>query len=480
MQKKMFIFLVFLLIIIVGVFYFDYLHLNKIEMEMLGNQITNFSIWDTWDDPGVVVLDNGKDISSKVEIKSDVDYKKVGTYTVKYTVNSFLLSKSITREVRITEAEKLVDFVFSLEGDTNYYLMNGNEYNEPGIIAIDAVDGDIRNKVEKESNLDVNENGTYQIKYAVKNSAGVTKKLTRNVIVYSFLVNKSLKTTEITSENEILLDIVDDNYNYAILPNGDKTTNRNINYVVTENGGYSFKIYDKNNNMLDYIVDITNIEEYDPIPRSYNYYSFKASDGRSHKYWLYIPEDQTGKEKFPLLVYLHGDGSKTNNIKDVNKYAFPKFIDSGMDFPYMMVTPQCSNETNFTSDSKMLMLRELIDYLVKNYNVDEERIIISGGSSGASGAFKMASTHKNLFSCLVIGSGVFFAAKAEDLTHLPIWLLHGELDKRVDEVQNLYNKINSLGGNAKLTIIPNGHHDITETVFKDPDLTDWMIKQKRK
>ena len=59
----------------------------------------------------------------------------------------------------------------------------GDAYEEPGYSAIDAVEGDLTNKVKINSNLDTSKQGTYRIIYSVTNSDGVTTSETRTIIV---------------------------------------------------------------------------------------------------------------------------------------------------------------------------------------------------------------------------------------------------------------------------------------------------------
>ncbi|MBQ1844738.1 MAG: prolyl oligopeptidase family serine peptidase, partial [Desulfovibrio sp.] len=80
----------------------------------------------------------------------------------------------------------------------------------------------------------------------------------------------------------------------------------------------------------------------------------------------------------------------------------------------------------FSSDREMARNAELIKYISDNYNIDTDRVIISGGSSGAGGAYGMVAHYGNLFSCAVIGSGITYGMNPEELTNLPIWVLHGK------------------------------------------------------
>jgi len=213
--------------------------------------------------------------------------------------------------------------------------------------------------------------------------------------------------------------------------------------------------------------------------RSYTKRALILPNGERYHFWLYEPEN----EKFadlPLLIYFAGSGSRSN-LDSVNYYAYPAFIKDGADFPFYMVAPFVNYSDDFDTDSRIEKTKMLIDYLVKSYPIDKNRIIVSGGSAGARGAYRMASIYKDLFSCMVIGSGVVNKLDDANLTHLPIWFLHGKKDNIIPyySIQNHVDNINALGGNAKITVYPNSGHEVTETAFREQEVIDWMISQKK-
>ena len=548
-----------LILVTLGLIY--YFNLSTIEnrtFKLNGSNEISFNIGDKWEDPGFIYQDNDKDLSSEVKVESNVDTNKVGNYEIVYYIKVGFVSSSLNRKVNVLDTNANSNFYFFLKGTPNQYLLHGEEYKDPGCEAIDKVDGNISSKVIKTGSVNNTVDGTYEIKYQITNSNGVTKEKTRKVIVYSFNFNGSIKYDEMVKENEIIIDISEDNYQYTLLPSGEKTTTKHIVYKVNKNGTYIFNIYDSHNAVFKYEAVVSNIDVDKPsgtcemvlndkgatitvdakdngaikgyiyqygskktelmtdnkltintmdnkssvtiydqadnmvtitckvtdkstiVKRSYESKVFTTSGGKKYEYWFYTPK-HSKREKLPLLIYFHGDGGR-KSMKDVNSYAYPSFISSGMDFPFYMVAPHVDSTDDFGTDARMEKTYELIKYIMANYDVDTTRIIVSGGSSGARGAYRMASKYKNLFSCMVIGSGITYQLYEEGLTHLPIWFFHGEKDGAISykDMERHVNKINELGGNAKITIIKGGGHDITETVLKRDDLINWMVSQKKK
>ncbi len=70
-----------------------------------------------------------------------------------------------------------------LAGDKLIYLTIGDRYEEPGATATDNIDGDITDKIVTSGKVDTSKEGSYQIKYIVKDKAGNLATATRTVIV---------------------------------------------------------------------------------------------------------------------------------------------------------------------------------------------------------------------------------------------------------------------------------------------------------
>lgn len=124
---------------------------------------------------GVMAVDNyDGDITSKVE--------KIETGE---RVEYWVADSSGNRAAASRELQKYTDNKpeIQLTGNPTVYLTVGGEYDDAGYVATDTCDGNIASKVEVENNVNVDKPGTYQVKYAVKNSSGVTATAERTVIV---------------------------------------------------------------------------------------------------------------------------------------------------------------------------------------------------------------------------------------------------------------------------------------------------------
>ena len=304
MSKKPII--IILIIIVIGLI-FNYIIFKKYDFKLNGSDTILLNTSDTWDDP-LYTTDSDKNIN----VISNVQLGIEGDYKVNYTLRVGLFSKTLTRNVYILNDRKNTNFIFNLKGDNPYYLMINHPYEEYGYEAYDIDDGYLTKKVIEKNNINNSIQGNYEVSYEVTNSNGVTKHKKREVIVYSFNFDKKiLKEDGMVSENEIILDISDNNYDHITLPDGTNSQERKINYKVTKNDIYLFTIYDINDNYLDYKVNITNIDNEKPTGTCV--LTPSSSGGE-------IIVNAKDNDKIQGYIYQHGN-TKTN-LMTSEKYSF--------------------------------------------------------------------------------------------------------------------------------------------------------------
>ena len=147
------------------------------DSEMTVEAGTEFS------DPGYTAEDNyDGDVTGKVSVDGDVDTKKCGDYTIKYTVSDS--SENETQEERVVHVADTTAPQITLSGNENTYVQIGSTYEEPGYTAQDNCDGDVTDDVKTSGKVDTSKEGQNTIKYTVSDSAGNEATVERNVMVY--------------------------------------------------------------------------------------------------------------------------------------------------------------------------------------------------------------------------------------------------------------------------------------------------------
>ena len=131
---------------------------------------------------GVKASDNADgNITSKIKVSGKVNTNKIGKYNIKYTVTD---KNKNTRTVTRTITVKKDTAKPKITGASNKTIYKGYSFNtKSGVKATDNVDGNITSKIKISGKLNVNEVGTYILKYSVQDKTKNTTTITRTIKV---------------------------------------------------------------------------------------------------------------------------------------------------------------------------------------------------------------------------------------------------------------------------------------------------------
>ncbi|MDH7604155.1 MAG: prolyl oligopeptidase family serine peptidase [Melioribacter sp.] len=192
-------------------------------------------------------------------------------------------------------------------------------------------------------------------------------------------------------------------------------------------------------------------------------------------YLLYLPKDYELRDKFPLLLFLHGAGERGNDLQLVKKHGPPKLIEEGKEFPFIVVSPQCSLNKRWDTED----LIALLDYLIENYKVDKNRIYVTGLSMGGNGTWRLAAEIPDRLAAIIpiCGWGDPFAVCM--IGKLPVWAFHGAKDQvvPVSASEELVERLKSCGGDVKFTVYPEANHDSWTETYNNPEIYEWLLNQ---
>jgi predicted peptidase len=199
--------------------------------------------------------------------------------------------------------------------------------------------------------------------------------------------------------------------------------------------------------------------------------------GGSIGYLLYLPAGygETGAS-WPLLLFLHGAGECEEDLDRVRTVGLPKVLERGEDLPMVVVCPQCRQH-----GWQPHVLVTLVDHVVSHYNIDPDRVCVTGLSMGGFGTWDLAASYPERFAAIVPICGGGDPADAERLAHLPVWVFHGAKDDVVpiSASQRMVDALEAVGGNVEFTIYPDRGHDSWSPTYDNPRLYEWLLGQKR-
>lgn len=207
------------------------------------------------------------------------------------------------------------------------------------------------------------------------------------------------------------------------------------------------------------------------------YYEDEEIDDYAY-YYLYVPENAV--ENMPMIVFLHGFGETFNPgyLKDYGMINNVRDI-YGEEFPFIVLYPN-AHYYSWSDWTMPDMVISLIDHICEEYSVNRDKIIITGHSNGARGAWYMASEYSEWFSAVVPICGASFAeVNCENLLNVSIRAYIGTGgDETVSrtEMQKIMAEMEKLGGGFELITIDANHADMKSLPYTK-ELFEWMMAQ---
>ena len=246
--------------------YKAYLSCTDYESKILNNEVLDdFSLngKEVYVIPRKVhFYDPGYNSQEEISKVGDVS-EEAGVYTIYYISES---NKSLARKVIIDDDED-IDYLYptiDLIGDDTVYVIENNEYTELGVKAVDVQDGDISDNAMVSGKVDTSKIGEYNLTYTITNSKGLSNGVNRKVIVLSnqsdlYILHTMTPNGKTNKDVEVKVGINGEDYAYTLLPNGEKSEEKELTYTVQENGTYKFIAYDKMNRYVEKEIVVDNI-----------------------------------------------------------------------------------------------------------------------------------------------------------------------------------------------------------------------------
>jgi predicted peptidase len=225
-------------------------------------------------------------------------------------------------------------------------------------------------------------------------------------------------------------------------------------------------------------------------------------EGQSLNYRMLYPSDFDESRKYPLVVFLHGMGERgaDNNLQLV--HGSKLFSDSIEQYPAIVIFPQCP-ETDFWADLSMVsqggscsaptnvdpplhtalaLVMDLMDELIAQKFVDDDRVYVSGLSMGGFGVWELLWRMPEKIAAAIPICGGGAKGKASAMINIPIWAIHGVKDEVVPPYfsEMMTFAVQAAGGSVRLSLYPDINHNSWDTAFAEPNLLNWLFSKRRK
>lgn len=192
-------------------------------------------------------------------------------------------------------------------------------------------------------------------------------------------------------------------------------------------------------------------------------------------YLLRYPEGFCPDQVYPIILHLHGSGTRGKTPEAVMKTDVFTLTAQQKTFPFLLAVPLCPPDTTWFDH--MQELKALVQALSQQHCVDTARFYGMGASMGSYGIWQLAMSLPEVFAAIlpICGGGMYWNAKR--LVNVPVWAFHGGKDKTVlcEESQKMVDAVNKAGGTAKLTVYPENAHNAWSDTYSNPAVFTWLL-----
>lgn len=216
--------------------------------------------------------------------------------------------------------------------------------------------------------------------------------------------------------------------------------------------------------------------------------------GEVLEYNVFVPTGYDPTKKYPLLVFLHA----ANNTNPPNRTlssdgvgwtgTFINTPHQATDPSFFMIPISQTNMGGWggatdpiTTPEKFegrLTIQVLKSVVMTKYNIDPNRLYITGPSMGGRGTWDIIRRYPDMFAASAPAAAPAGVDDAALYVNQNIWALCGEVDPIVQGERDAVTAIRKAGGNPIYTELAGHGHDSWRTVYPDPQFVPWIYAQR--
>ncbi len=204
--------------------------------------------------------------------------------------------------------------------------------------------------------------------------------------------------------------------------------------------------------------------------------------GQKREYVVYVPRDYDPAKPLPAVVFLNGSGEcGTDGQKQAHVGLGGAIMMQRERWPCIAIFPQKPDQPSAWADHDALVMACLSDTRAE-FAIDASRIALTGLSQGGAGTWALGAKHPELWSAIApvcgYGKPEEVAGKLKDM---PIWAFHGEKDNVVppQQTRDIVAAIEKAGGKPKATYYKDADHNSWDQAYRQSELAQWLLSQKR-
>lgn len=217
-------------------------------------------------------------------------------------------------------------------------------------------------------------------------------------------------------------------------------------------------------------------------------------------YQIWLPSTYSADKSYPVLLFLHGDGSRGSDNRQIIEGSSEFIICREIverDMDCIVLVPQTPvswvakpdngrPSRNYAYEdavpSKYLnTVLEMLDDMTANMNVDASRLYFNGYSRGAYAGWYLLATYPDRFAAAILCCGVGSPEMAETIAKTPIYVFHGTVDDVVsyEDGKAMADAAKAAGGDVTFIPCEGLAHSISATMRRDKVVIDWLFSKSK-
>ena len=227
-------------------------------------------------------------------------------------------------------------------------------------------------------------------------------------------------------------------------------------------------------------------------------------EGVTYKYQVFVPEDWTPHQKWPVILALHGAGERGDDGALQTDVGIGTAIRTNRsEIRAIVVMPQCRKNLWWIVPPMDDLAMGALQEAIKEFHGDTQRTYLTGLSMGGFGVWHLAEKYPGRFAALVVICGGIrppaaalnaypelakftppdspksYAAAAARVGKTPVWIFHGGADRivPVTESQRMNDAMKQIGAEVYYTEYPGVGHASWDKAYDEPKLFPWLFSK---
>ncbi len=219
--------------------------------------------------------------------------------------------------------------------------------------------------------------------------------------------------------------------------------------------------------------------------------SYTAENGTEYYYHLNVPENYDPAQEYQLRFELHGGIGARQNNQPGGRGRGRVRLDSTESTEQIYVMPYAWTGSPWWDDSQVENIRQILDRSKREYNIDENRVVLGGISDGATGSWYIAMRENTRFASfysfigytMVLANGSIADGRSylHNLLGKPWYVINGGRDRLypTSRVTPFITYLQSNGVNIEYHPLPDGEHNTNWWPQWRDDFEDFVSEHAR-